>query len=396
MGILRYFYFFLLLAFPIAELGKFNIGSISFSLNDLIVLIIGLSMIPRLKEISQKSFLGKPIIIFLAVSVVSLIVNIFNYSFVNVLVSFMYIVRWASYSFLYFFLIWQSKESVNKFRNFLIIPIFVVLFIGALQFIFYQNLRNLYYLGWDEHLYRLFSSFLDPNFAAAFLSLSLIFLIYLSIQYFNEKKYLIFTILSLISIVNFVEIFLTYSRSGLIMLVVSLVAYLVLSKKVKFIIILIFLFFAMVIFSPKSFSTEGTNIFRFFSAEARIQSAQVAISIIERNPVIGVGFNAYRYAQNRYGYLMGIDWQTTHSGAGTDNSFLFVLATTGFIGLVSYVYLIYKMLYLGKLKMKEEKFAIVFISILLGVIVNSLFINSLFYVYIMEFIWIFAAITEKS
>lgn len=395
MGILRYFFYFLLFIFPIAEVGKINIGFFSFSINDFFVLIFLVLLITKYKQI-LRSNLFKPIAIFVALAALSLLINLQNYSLQNSLVAFLYIVRWVSYSGLYFALSMENKENIQKIKTFLLLPISLFIIFGALQFIFYQNLRNLFYLGWDEHLYRLFSTFFDPNFAAAFLCICFLFLFDYSRHFFNTKKYFLLAITFFMTILSFVEIFLTYSRSGLIMLAIGIISYLILSKKVKLLFLILFLFLITLIFSPKSFSTEGTNIFRIASSEARIQSAELATTIIQKNPIFGVGFNAYRYTLRKYGYLKGDNWQSTHAGAGTDNSFLFVWATAGILGLLSYIFLLYKMFYLAQGKFKQNKFSIVFVSILIAVIIDSLFINSLFYVYIMEFVWIFAAITERS
>ena len=43
----------------------------------------------------------------------------------------------------------------------------VIVGLGFVQYFFYLGLRNLYYLGWDEHLSFIFQ-LLDPNFAGAF------------------------------------------------------------------------------------------------------------------------------------------------------------------------------------------------------------------------------------
>jgi O-antigen ligase len=128
-----------------------------------------------------------------------------------------------------------------------------------------------------------------------------------------------FFILAVFSFLDIGAIYLTYSRSALLMLVVSLFVFLWFYGMKKylagvFVLLLIFLFF-----SPKSFQTEGTNIFRIASSEARIESAKTAIEIAQKQPLFGVGFNAYRYAQNRYGYLTDKKWGETHAGAGTDN-----------------------------------------------------------------------------
>ncbi|MEK7551713.1 MAG: O-antigen ligase family protein [Patescibacteria group bacterium] len=397
MGILNYIIIFLLVIFPIAEIGKIRFGSITFSLNDILLFSVFLLWIViDYKKIKKTKFkLLKPISIFILIGVFSLVVNFLNLKLNEFFVALLYLLRWVLYASFYFILVTRDKEFLNKIKHLLLIPISIVLSLGILQFIYYPSLRNLFYLGWDEHLYRLFSSFLDPNFAGTFLVISLFYLIYTSWQLFLKKKNNLFVFTSALTIINFVSIYLTYSRSALIMLLVSLIVFLLLVKKIKILFILILVFILLILFSPKAFQTEGTNIFRVFSSQERVKSAQIAVNIIEKSLIFGVGFNAYRYAQNKYANLNDTNWETTHSGAGTDNSFLFVLATTGILGFAAYLYLIYKMFLLGKEKLNNPM-SIILISVLSGLLINSLFINSLFYVFILQWVWMFAAFTENN
>lgn len=397
MGILNYLIIFLVIIFPIAEVGKIRLGSVAFSLNDILLFfIVLLWLILDYKKIKKSKFkLLKPISIFIAIGIFSLVVNFINLKLNEFFVAVLYLLRWVLYASFYFVLVTRDKEFLKKLKHVLLIPISIVLALGMLQFLYYPSLRNLFYLGWDEHLYRLFSSFLDPNFAGTFLVISFFYLIYISWLSYLKKKNNLLILTSVLAVINFVSIYLTYSRSALIMLLVSLIVFLVLIKKIKILFVLILVFIALIFLSPKAFQTEGTNIFRVFSSQERIKSAQIAVTIIEKSPVFGVGFNAYRYAQNKYGNLNDTKWETTHSGAGTDNSFLFVLATAGIVGLVAYLYLIYKMFLLGKEKLSNPM-SIVLVSVLCGLLVNSLFINSLFYVFILQWVWMFAAFTENN
>jgi O-antigen ligase len=180
------------------------------------------------------------------------------------------------------------------------------------------------------------------------------------------------------------------------MLLVGIVVYLVALNKKKFIALILLLAMLSVFMLPKSFQTEGTNFLRAASSEARISTTREVLKVIKESPVYGVGFNAYRYAENRLGLIGGPNWQVSHGGAGTDNSFLFILATTGVVGLIAYLYLLSKIIGLGILNRKKSKYAVILVSSLLGLIVSSLFINSLFYVLILEWIWIMAGFTENS
>jgi O-antigen ligase len=204
---------------------------------------------------------------------------------------------------------------------------------------------------------------------------------------------LIFTLLA--SSLTFGAIYLTYSRGAFIMLVVGLLSFLWLKGKRKVLIIIFIILVALIFIAPKSFKLEGTNFLRIVSTQGRIANMQQGLDVFWKSPVIGVGFNSYRYALNRYFGVNNSIWETTHAGAGNDNSYIFVLATTGIVGFSAFVFLILKMLMLGREKFKNE-YAILFISVFLGLLVNSLFTNTLFYVLILEWIWIFAGLTESS
>lgn len=269
----------------------------------------------------------------------------------------------------------------------------IVVLVGYIQYFFYPSLKGLYYLGWDEHLYRMVSVFLDPNFAGAFFSLYFIF----SLDYLKEiyKKISPFKVLTLgiLPALSLFAVYLTYSRSALIMLFLSSLTYLFLIKKRKLIFIFLAFLVLFIFISPRAFQTEGTNLLRTVSSNERIHSFEVAVKIIQEKPIFGVGFDAYRYAQNKIG-LNNYYWQITHSGAGTDTSFVFVIATTGFIGFAFFLFLIYKMFYLA-VKNYNRGGAVLF-SVLLGLIANSFFVNSLFFVLILEWIWIISGFTENS
>jgi O-antigen ligase len=149
------------------------------------------------------------------------------------------------------------------------------------------------------------------------------------------------------------------------------------------------LFLVFFVISSRNFNVENLNLLRVVSSEARIKSAAEAFSIIEKNPIFGIGFNAYRYAQIRYGLRSGQNVFASHADAGTDNSFLFVLATTGIVGFISYMYIWFKLLKSGSLKTKQNSYWLkpVIISSTIGLFIDALFINSLFYPFIM--MWMF-------
>lgn len=399
MGILKVIFFLFIILFPIAEVGRLQFANgVAVSVNDiflalLIVVWLGLHIYNRKKI--DKSLLSKPIILFSVIGLISLGLNFLNLKIDALLISFLYLLRWAGYASLYFIV----KEFDAKFRlktaYVLLASGFFVVLIGFVQYFFYPSLRNLYYLGWDEHLYRLFSSFLDPNFAGTFFVIYLLFTVSFISGFLKNRDWFKFLIIGIISFLTLVALYLTYSRSALIMLVVGVVVYLYLINKKGFILLILLGIFLAIFILPKSFQTEGTNFLRATSSESRVSTAEEALTIIRENPLYGVGFNAYRFAQNRQGFG-GPNWEISHGGAGTDNSFLFVLATTGIIGLAAFLWLIYRLFSLGFKKLKKNKYSIVLISLIAGLIFNSLFVNSFFYVLVLEWVWILAGLTESS
>ena len=129
---------------------------------------------------------------------------------------------------------------------------------------------------------------------------------------------------------------------------------------------------------------------------ARLGTTQHAFTVIQQNPVIGVGFDSYRYAQIKYHLIKPTSQFQSHSGAGEDTSLLFVFATTGVIGLIAYCYLWFKMLTEAKNTFKHNIFSIIFISSTVGLFINSLFNNSLFYPEIMFWLWMIAGLMQEK
>lgn len=389
-------FIFTLLLFPLGEITRILIGNnIAVTVNDVSIVTLIIFWIitykkNRTKILSSKVFKG--ILGFAAICVLSLIFNANKYNVSELIVSFLYLIRWTMYAFLYFIV----SEFDTKFKEKIS---YVMIFVGSLivvggyvQYFLYPNLRNLYYIGWDEHLYRMFSSFLDPNFVGAFFVLYLFFVVKIILNRSRQKNWKILSTLLLIASCTFVAVLLTYSRSTYVMFLIALCSAFFLKKRIKlFIGIFVVFIFLLFILSKISFQVEGTNLLRTTSIFSRIGEERNALTIIKDNPIIGVGFNAYRYAQYSYKFIDVDPIKQNHAGAGTDNSFLFVLATTGIIGLVAYIhmwYVIIRYVILGKMSEGLSSMRVVILSSLLGLFIHSLFINSLFYPFIMEWLWI--------
>lgn len=389
MVLLNYLFPLFFIIFSLGELVRFQIQSaVSVGLLDIVLVLIITVWLFGIKKNKYK--LKKPIILFILVGVFSLLINFTKFSHEQLLVSSLYLFRFIFYAFLYFIFVDIGKTFEEKISKYLTITGIIILIIGFLQFIFYPSLRGLFYLGWDEHLYRLFSSFLDPNFTGVILVLFFVFVFVLKDKLFRNKL-----ISHTLLFITFVAIVLTYSRGALLMFVVCVLTYCLIQKNYKLILATIGTFILVFIILSPRFYLENTNLLRTVSSKERIETSVKAFQIFQKNP-LGVGFDTYRYAREKYGDKDKSVVGPSHSGAGVDNSLIFVLVTTGIPGIIAYVLLLYKMFKLGLNKVSKNKFGLIFVVSLSGLIINSLFINSLFYSFIMIWIWILAGLTESS
>ena len=389
MALLKFFLIFFYIAISLGELVRFRLyGSVSIGPVDLIVFFLFIYWLLRVKKSRYK--LLKPITLFSVIAFFSLLINFSNYSIEQLFISSLYLLRWLLYSSIYFIFRDIGKNQSEKIRKYTMFTGIAILMTGLVQFIFYPSLRGLYYLGWDEHLSRLFSTFLDPNFAGVILVLFFIFAFILRAKIFGDRKKLSYFILFII----FLGIILTYSRGAILMFISSSLAYSFVKKDWKIIGSTIVVFSIVFLLLIPGFYLENTNLLRTVSTKERIGTSIKALQIFKENP-LGVGFNAYRYAREKFGEKDLSVAGPSHSGAGVDNSFIFVLVTSGFLGLISYFYLLFGLFRLGLSKLSNNYGLILVVSVF-GLIVNSLTINSMFYSFIMLWVWSIAGLTESN
>lgn len=331
-----------------------------------------------------KAKLTLPIFAFAGIGFFSLLINSQNLTPNQFFVSFLYLERWVFLAGIYFVVRDFDNRAKQLLLFWLAIAGVLTAALGIAQYFLYPDLRNLFYAGWDEHLYRVFGTFLDPNFAGAFFVLAFILILGLILKY--KSRVLIIGLA-----LTFIATLFTYSRSAYLMFVITISVFLILVGKKRLLVVILILFVAGVLLLPKNLPSEGVNLLRIASIQSRHDSAQNALTIFKDDPVFGVGFNAYRYAQLRYGFIEKAD---VHSGGGTDNSFLFVLATTGIVGLLVFIYLLYKILAVAKITNTITSKIVV--AGILGLCVNSFFINSLFYESILAWFWVLIGAMEKK
>ncbi|HRN96404.1 MAG TPA: O-antigen ligase family protein [Candidatus Levybacteria bacterium] len=317
---------------------------------------------------------------FLVASFVSLLVNIYWLEQRELLVSSLYLVRLTMYLLLIPIVSSLfSKKDVSWILSVIALSIGVIVVGGLAQYFLYPDLRNLMYLGWDEHLYRVFSSFLDPNFASVIFVI-LFWIVVILTQQKKQKDFLSYVWYVLVVLTS-IAILLTYSRTGYVAWVGSILVFVMITRKIKFFLILIACMLLGIVFLPKNLQSEGVNLFRTASVFSRIESYQTAFSIVQKNPVFGVGFNTYRYAQEK-----NISQQNSisrsHAGAGVSNSYLFVLATTGIVGFCAFLYVCWQT---AKqiLSIQSSSIRTGTISIGVAILLSGLTENTIFYSFIL-------------
>lgn len=306
-------------------------------------------------------------LIFLGVAVISLVVTPLNLTTTEYLNSFSYAVRFSFYILFTWLIILEGFGNFGKnlTKAFLISGVaFAAL--GLLQFIFFPNLDFLVSAGWDPHYFRTVSTFFDPNFAGAFLILTL-----LSLMGYSAKQpkdfYIIFSLV-------YLALLTTFSRSSYLMFLVSGLTFSLL-KKSKILFIVTILLFLGLMLGFKTYTqvvAEPRNINRGQSASFRFNTWQQGLTLFQKSPILGVGFNAYRYGIRQYN-LGGNQFLTSHGSSSNDSSLLFVLSTTGIIGLAAYLFFLWSLIKEG---LKQN---LILSAGIAGLIIHSIFANSLFY-----------------
>ena len=274
------------------------------------------------------------VVLFTGIGIISLLFSLFRFNLTEVGIGSLYLLRWISYASLYF-VAYEYNDKQKLLKALMAAGVVSALF-GLFQYFLYPNLRNLMYLGWDPHEYRIFGTFFDSGFAGIIYVLTLILIVYFYLQN-NINK----TLLISAGLITYLALALTYARSSYLAFLTAFFILSILKQTYKFALISIMLIGITVFVLPRpSETSEGVKLERTASVSARGDNYLHTLSIIEDNPVVGVGFNTLRYENSKRGYVAPIDEDISHAAAGSDSSLLFVAATTGIIGLILYIFVV--------------------------------------------------------
>ena len=304
---------------------------------------------------------------FLFVALLSLVVAGFRLSITELLTAALYLVRFAV--FLVLLVIVSTTVELKKSVRFgLLISGMVIALLGFLQYFLYPNLRNLSYLGWDPHEFRLFSSFFDPNFTGILLVLTIILVFITRIHHRKIVNLVWVGVLILLLI----ALLLTYSRGSYVALVVVGAVFALKERQFKWLLIGGSVFLLTLVLLPRP-GGEGVRLLRTMSISSRIDNSVEAIRLWRTSPLIGVGFNTIRYVRSAPPENL-IQIENAHSAAGFHNSYLFLLVTVGIIGFVCFFWMGKKLWELVEVRHRQLLGLTV-----LAIGIHSLFDNSLFY-----------------
>lgn len=396
MIVLKVLYFLVLLTLPIGQIGRFVISeNIAFFITDLLIPILFFSWLIYALGIRKKVFLppvSLPIIFFSLTALLSLLIGSTRLETSASLVSGLFLLRWLEYASLYFIgydLFVHNKDyAIRTFKSFQFFCFLVAVF-GFFQFLIIPDFSQQAAVGgWDPHQYRLLSTFLDPNFVGGFLVVGLNCVI--ATLLFKPKRaqwpaLVVFGTSLLVAIV------LTFSRSTYLAFFTSIFAFASLKSRKLFLGVSLILLVSFLVLPPvQARLVQAVSLDD--AARSRIISWQNALQITADNPVFGVGFNTYRFTQERYNFITD---KKVHSGSGADSSLLLILATTGIVGLLSYLAIIFGLVKLAFAN-RTKVFGLAFLVSLAALLVHSQFVNSLLYPQIMEAFWVLAALVASE
>lgn len=386
LNIANFLLFAFFVAFPFGQLARKDFYILEISFGVTLIDVIAVLAIPLSIFVKKKPKLWTNLKRLYFVFAVSFLFSIFLVPVNNYLLGFLYLLRLLAYGSLFLVIFDYVAESEERrstiFKALLLILGFVALF-GWIQYFAYPDLTALKEVGWDDHLYRLTGTFLDPGFT----SLVLVFGVVISLVFFQsarKTRYLFLAVGFLLTILF------TYSRAGYLASIAAVSVLYFSRRYIKFAFFAIFLAFTVLILLPKPEGSEGVKLSRTASIFQRLDNYKQTIDIFAYSPVFGIGYN--NICEYRKGCL-GIDLaDVKHSCSGSDSSVLLVLATTGVVGLIVFGHTVLSIS--GQLH--SGLYAKAFLASSVAVLVHSIFVNSLFYPWVLGYLAMLEAISVKE
>lgn len=356
--------FLILAIFPFGQLISFTFKGQTFKGIDLLV---GFFAVLVIFESGKPPKIFWKLGSFCAASFFSLLLTGFD------LRAFLYLIRFLAYALIFIGVVRMVKQD-RKWKSLILNSLLLVGIIsgvfGWIQYLLYPDLRALYFLGWDDHLFRLTGTFLDPGFMGIVLVLSAILSLFLFFE--KKRKRYFFSLLFLVFTLLF-----TYSRASYLALFIGVFVLLAMYKRLKMFLFVIVGFLIAIPFLPRP-ASSGVELERLYSVVLRVENYRDGYQIFRKYPLFGVGYNNICYFKDKPDV-------SSHSCFGLDNSFLLILATTGIVGFLLFADFIFS-LPRGKLLLSTG----------VAVIVHSFSANTLFYPFVMFWMFVLIGIVVRE
>lgn len=339
------------------------------------------------RHFSRPSFL-LPGFIFLGIASISFFGGAGSLFPVEQIISGSYLVRiayfllfgWAAHD------LFRRTEEQEKFWKRFFWIASIVLLLGFIQFYFVPDIsRWSTEGGLDPHTGRLLGTWLDPNFMAGFIS----FLFPLGLGYWyqlRKKKQKIGFSFFLIACA--LALFFTFSRSGYLAGAFGVGLFLVL-RDPKVLLILLLCVGIGIASNQRAQKrlTEFTGTISALllhdtdeidpTANLRLKSWQESLSLWEKYPILGIGYNTYRYRASEEGIVD----ENYFSSGGSDSTHITILVTSGIIGFLAFLWFYGTLFWKNAQRFFWEKNELFwgFSAGVAALFLHGIFVNSIFF-----------------
>ncbi|PIS16105.1 hypothetical protein COT62_00130 [Candidatus Roizmanbacteria bacterium CG09_land_8_20_14_0_10_41_9] len=297
---------------------------------------------------------SKYILIFLLVLLLSFIYEIHRYTFWENFVGFLYWVRLLFYYTSGVYIFYHLKKSLpfrKTVRMGFTLMVDLVLSFSFIQYFLYPDLRNLYYDGWDPHLYRIFGTFFDTYIAGTIYCILFFLSLFRGDAIYKDRR-IKYAALGLL----FICVLLSFSRTIYLTFLLTLSFYFFRQKRATLLIVFVAVFILGIFIIPKP-SGEGVNLTRIYSIVTRTEDYSNAVKLWVKKPLLGYGYNRIRYAKADSEFISQDNLESSHSGASFHSTYMVALVSAGIIGLLAFI----GMVVTSMQRMGDLKYIIIFL-----------------------------------
>ena len=374
----------LILATLLGEFGRIQIGWLATSPLDILApLIVGIWVLRKISY--RENFTIPPggfwLIGFWLMAIISLMLGSAVLQDGELTKPLLYLVRFIGGSAL-FFLCYDLKPLQRQLLErslYLTLTLLALSGFVLLQLIPDFAAAGLAELGWDPHIGRLTSTWLDPNFVGGAFTLGLALI---GSRLLDEKKWSGRLLFGSLAGVLLLALLLTYSRSALLAFAVAGLIIGVLRSRSALIIGICIAILGVGVSTrlqerlgefATSIVSVGTETMQTMdpTASLRVDSWREALRIWEGAPLLGVGFGTYVVHQR---FAPG----DSHAATGADSSLLTLGATTGIIGIIlllGFLSQVFLTAWLGR----RDPLTRGFLAGGAGLLIHAIFVNSLLF-----------------